>query len=233
MKQLPHALVVIDRLAEAVERETRDLSGPGPVDYRAHSQRKSQGLLELSRLEPTLAACAAIRACAPRSPTCSPSSTPTSACCTPSCRRRARSPKSSRARSARGSRTAPTPNRSGARTGDDQDAARRGLVQPRAGRRQLRRVLRDEDAGDQGGGSQGRRSGVRDAQEPRTQRADHPRRRGQGLCRRAAQLCRRSRGRQEAAGAAGAFRRRRDVPIYLRRRQDRLQPSRQASTSAR
>jgi hypothetical protein len=53
--QLPIALVVIDRLADAVLRETQDLSGPGPVDYRAHSQRKSQGLLELSRLETTLA----------------------------------------------------------------------------------------------------------------------------------------------------------------------------------
>jgi hypothetical protein len=53
--QLPFALIVIDRLADAVHRETQDLSGPGPVDYRAHSQRKSQGLLELSRLEATLA----------------------------------------------------------------------------------------------------------------------------------------------------------------------------------
>jgi hypothetical protein len=52
--QLPFALVIIDRLADAVERETQDLSGAGPVDYRAHSRRKSQGLLELSRLEATL-----------------------------------------------------------------------------------------------------------------------------------------------------------------------------------
>ncbi len=52
---LPLALVVIERLGEAVERETQDLGGPGPVDYRAHSQRKSQGLLELSRLSETLA----------------------------------------------------------------------------------------------------------------------------------------------------------------------------------
>jgi len=51
---LPLALVVIERLAEAVERETQDLGGPGPVDYRAHSQRKSQGLMELSRLSETL-----------------------------------------------------------------------------------------------------------------------------------------------------------------------------------
>jgi hypothetical protein len=54
-EQLPLALVIIERLADAVERETRDLKGPGPIDYRAHSQRKSQGLLELSRLAATLA----------------------------------------------------------------------------------------------------------------------------------------------------------------------------------
>jgi hypothetical protein len=53
---LPFVLVAIERLIEAVESETRALKGPGPIDYRAHSQRKSQGLLELSRLEPTLAA---------------------------------------------------------------------------------------------------------------------------------------------------------------------------------
>ena len=52
---LPFALFAIERLTEAVERETGDLGGPGPIDYRAHSQRKSQGLLELSRLEPSLA----------------------------------------------------------------------------------------------------------------------------------------------------------------------------------
>ena len=48
-------LLVVERLTDAVEQETRDLGGPGPIDYRAHSQRKSQGLLELSRLEPNLA----------------------------------------------------------------------------------------------------------------------------------------------------------------------------------
>ncbi len=53
---LPFILTAIERLIDAVESETRDLNGPGPVDYRAHSQRKSQGLLELSRLEPTLSA---------------------------------------------------------------------------------------------------------------------------------------------------------------------------------
>jgi len=53
---LPFVLVSIERLSDAVERETRDLDGPGPVDYRAHSQRKSQGLLELSRLGASLSA---------------------------------------------------------------------------------------------------------------------------------------------------------------------------------
>ena len=52
---LPFILAAIERLIDVIERETRDLAGPGPVDYRAHSQRKSQGLLELSRLEPKLA----------------------------------------------------------------------------------------------------------------------------------------------------------------------------------
>jgi len=53
-EQLPLVLIAIDRLSEAIAGETRELSGPGPVDYRTHSQRKSQGLLELSRLEATL-----------------------------------------------------------------------------------------------------------------------------------------------------------------------------------
>jgi hypothetical protein len=52
---LPFALDAIERLTDAVRRETLDLVGPGPTDYRAHCQRKSQGLLELSRLEPLLA----------------------------------------------------------------------------------------------------------------------------------------------------------------------------------
>jgi hypothetical protein len=52
---LPFALGAIERLSDAIQSETLDLSGPGPVDYRVHCQRKSQGLLELSRLEPMLA----------------------------------------------------------------------------------------------------------------------------------------------------------------------------------
>ncbi len=54
--RLPFVLVTIERLGDAVERETLDLGGPGPVDYRAHSQRKSQGLMELSRLGTSLSA---------------------------------------------------------------------------------------------------------------------------------------------------------------------------------
>ena len=52
---LPFVLVTIERLSDAVERETHDLGGAEPVDYRAHSHRKSQGLLELSRLGASLA----------------------------------------------------------------------------------------------------------------------------------------------------------------------------------
>ena len=51
---LPFLLAAVERLTEAVQRETDDLKEVGPVDYRGHSQRKSQGLLELARLEPTL-----------------------------------------------------------------------------------------------------------------------------------------------------------------------------------
>ena len=51
---LPFALGAIERLNDAIRSETLDLSGPGPVDYRVHCQRKSQGLLELSRLAPLL-----------------------------------------------------------------------------------------------------------------------------------------------------------------------------------
>jgi len=52
---LPFVLLAIERLAEAIETETNDLALPGGVDFRAHAQRKSQGLMELSRLEPSLA----------------------------------------------------------------------------------------------------------------------------------------------------------------------------------
>ncbi len=52
---LPYVLLAITRLSEAIERETHDLSHLETVDYRAHAQRKSQGLMELNRLEPALA----------------------------------------------------------------------------------------------------------------------------------------------------------------------------------
>ena len=51
---LPYVLLAIARLTEAIERETMDLDRPETVDYRAHAQRKSQGLMELSRLTPAL-----------------------------------------------------------------------------------------------------------------------------------------------------------------------------------
>jgi hypothetical protein len=51
---LPFVLLAIERLAEAIETETRDLATPGGVDFRMHAQRKSQGLMELNRLEPAL-----------------------------------------------------------------------------------------------------------------------------------------------------------------------------------
>ena len=52
---LPYVLLAIARLTEAIERETLDLGDPEAVDYRAHAQRKSQGLMELNRLTPALA----------------------------------------------------------------------------------------------------------------------------------------------------------------------------------
>ena len=52
---LPYVLLAIAHLTEAIERETQDLVDPEKADYRAHAQRKSQGLMELSRLEPALA----------------------------------------------------------------------------------------------------------------------------------------------------------------------------------
>ena len=47
-------LPVIERLRVVVEAENRELLLRGPVDYNNHSQRKNQGLLELSRLRPAL-----------------------------------------------------------------------------------------------------------------------------------------------------------------------------------
>ena len=51
---LPFVLLAIERLTQAIETETHDLALPGGADFRAHAQRKSQGLMELNRLEPAL-----------------------------------------------------------------------------------------------------------------------------------------------------------------------------------
>jgi hypothetical protein len=52
---LAFAIGAIERLTEAIQQETLELSRPGPVDFRCHCQRKSQGLLDLSRLQPLFA----------------------------------------------------------------------------------------------------------------------------------------------------------------------------------
>ncbi len=48
-------LPVVDRLAHAVEAENLELTQSRVIDYNAHSLRKSQGLLELSRLRGSIA----------------------------------------------------------------------------------------------------------------------------------------------------------------------------------
>ena len=53
-RSLAMILPVVDRLRQAVEAENRELSQRTRVDYMTHSARKSQGLMELSRLRPTL-----------------------------------------------------------------------------------------------------------------------------------------------------------------------------------
>jgi len=55
--QTPAAMIlpVVDRLRQALNEENQDIARRGPVDYRAHNLRKSQGLLELNRLAPALA----------------------------------------------------------------------------------------------------------------------------------------------------------------------------------
>jgi hypothetical protein len=52
-------LPVLNRVWLAVEAENGELSRGRGVDYPAHSQRKSQGLLELSRMPATLASVSA------------------------------------------------------------------------------------------------------------------------------------------------------------------------------
>ena len=53
-RALAMVLPVVDRLRQAVEAENQDLTRRARVDYLAFSQRKSQGLMELSRLRPAL-----------------------------------------------------------------------------------------------------------------------------------------------------------------------------------
>ena len=53
-RALAMVLPVVDRLRQTIEAENRDLAQRARVDYLAFSQRKSQGLMELSRLRPAL-----------------------------------------------------------------------------------------------------------------------------------------------------------------------------------
>jgi hypothetical protein len=48
-------LPVIERLRAAVEAENREIANRCAVDYRAHTQRKNQGLFELLRLKALVA----------------------------------------------------------------------------------------------------------------------------------------------------------------------------------
>jgi hypothetical protein len=52
-------LPIVDRLRQTVEAENGELSRSRAVDYHAHSQRKSQGLLELNRMRAALASASA------------------------------------------------------------------------------------------------------------------------------------------------------------------------------
>jgi hypothetical protein len=54
-RSLAMILPVVGRLRMAVGAENRDLAQRRVVDYRTHSARKSQGLLELNRLRMALA----------------------------------------------------------------------------------------------------------------------------------------------------------------------------------
>jgi hypothetical protein len=53
-RALAMILSAVERLSLAVQAENGDLRERRAVDYPAHSQRKSQGLLELNRLRPAL-----------------------------------------------------------------------------------------------------------------------------------------------------------------------------------
>ncbi len=53
-RALAAVLPVLGRLRAAVETENRDLGSRRAIDYPSHSQRKNQGLLELTRLSAAL-----------------------------------------------------------------------------------------------------------------------------------------------------------------------------------
>lgn len=48
-------LPVVERLRGAVDAENREIAARGAVDYRAHTQRKNQGLFELTKLKDLIA----------------------------------------------------------------------------------------------------------------------------------------------------------------------------------
>jgi len=54
-RALAMVLPVIERLRNVVENENRELLQRERLNYQAHSQRKNQGLLELTRLKTSLA----------------------------------------------------------------------------------------------------------------------------------------------------------------------------------
>jgi hypothetical protein len=58
-RALAMVLSVIERLSLVVQAENVNLSERRAVDYPTHSQRKSQGLLELNRVRPALASLSA------------------------------------------------------------------------------------------------------------------------------------------------------------------------------
>lgn len=46
--------IVIDRIADAIEKETIDLKNCNNIDYRLHNQRKNQFFIEIKRMETSL-----------------------------------------------------------------------------------------------------------------------------------------------------------------------------------
>jgi hypothetical protein len=52
-------LPIVDRLRHTVDAENGELARSRSVDYHSHSQRKSQGLLELNRMRAALASASA------------------------------------------------------------------------------------------------------------------------------------------------------------------------------